>query len=181
MDCSLPCSSVHGLFQARILEWVAISFSRRSSQPRDQTGVFCTVGRSLPSETPGKSKEKSYCEIVCCLPVLIQYPFAFPHPAMILEVLPSAGGFCPLLIQIITTLPVDNAWNPTIWNWFPKALTFSLRFLFVCFNGKYPQRKCLWELKQQLFKYSSSLSIIPAETWLFLISLQLAISFPPEI
>ena len=35
MDCSLPGSSVHGNFQARILEWVAISFSRRSFQPRD--------------------------------------------------------------------------------------------------------------------------------------------------
>ena len=35
MDCSLPGSSVHGIFQARILEWVAISFSRRSSRPRD--------------------------------------------------------------------------------------------------------------------------------------------------
>ena len=37
MDCSLPCSSVRGILQARILEWVAISFSRRSSQPRDRT------------------------------------------------------------------------------------------------------------------------------------------------
>ena len=35
MDCSPPGSSVHGIFQARILEWVAISFSRGSSQPRD--------------------------------------------------------------------------------------------------------------------------------------------------
>ena len=35
MDCSLPGSSVHGILQARILEWVAISLSRRSSQPRD--------------------------------------------------------------------------------------------------------------------------------------------------
>ena len=35
MDCSLPGSSVHEIFQARILEWVAISFSRRSSEPRD--------------------------------------------------------------------------------------------------------------------------------------------------
>ena len=35
MDCSLPGSSVHGILQARILEWVAISFSRGSSQPRD--------------------------------------------------------------------------------------------------------------------------------------------------
>ena len=34
MDCSLPGSSIHGIFQARILEWVAISFSRRSSYPR---------------------------------------------------------------------------------------------------------------------------------------------------
>ena len=39
MDCSLPGSSVHGVLQARILECVAISFSRGSSSPRDQTGV----------------------------------------------------------------------------------------------------------------------------------------------
>ena len=35
MDCSLPGFSVHGIFQARILEWGAISFSKRSAQPRD--------------------------------------------------------------------------------------------------------------------------------------------------
>ena len=35
MDCSLPGSSVHVIIQVRIMEWVAISFSRRSSQPRD--------------------------------------------------------------------------------------------------------------------------------------------------
>ena len=45
MDCSLPGSSVHGIFQARILEWVAIPFSRRSSQPRNQTQVSCIAGR----------------------------------------------------------------------------------------------------------------------------------------
>ena len=38
---SLPGSSVHGIFQARILEWVAISFSRGSSQPRDLTHISC--------------------------------------------------------------------------------------------------------------------------------------------
>ena len=45
MDCSLPGSSVHGIFQARILEWVAISYSRWSSQPRDRTRVSCTACR----------------------------------------------------------------------------------------------------------------------------------------
>ena len=39
MDCSLSGSPVHGIFQAWILEWVAISFSRGSSQPRDRTGI----------------------------------------------------------------------------------------------------------------------------------------------
>ena len=37
MDCSLPSSSVHGILQARVLEWVAISFSRGYSRPKDQT------------------------------------------------------------------------------------------------------------------------------------------------
>ena len=45
MDCSPPGSSVHGIFEARILERVAISFSRRASWPRDWTQVSPTVGR----------------------------------------------------------------------------------------------------------------------------------------
>ena len=45
MDCSPPSSSVHWILQARILEWVAISFSRESSWPRDWTQVSCIAGR----------------------------------------------------------------------------------------------------------------------------------------
>ena len=45
MDCSLPGSSVPGILQAGILEWVALSFSRRSSQPRDRTWVSRIAGR----------------------------------------------------------------------------------------------------------------------------------------
>ena len=45
MACSLPGFSVHGIFQASILEWVTISFSRRSSRPRDWTQVSHIVGR----------------------------------------------------------------------------------------------------------------------------------------
>ena len=44
-DCSSPGSSVHGILQARILEWVAISFSRASSRPRDRTRVSRIAGR----------------------------------------------------------------------------------------------------------------------------------------
>ena len=44
MDCSLS-GSVHGIFQARVLEWIAISFSRGSSRPRNRTRVCCIAGR----------------------------------------------------------------------------------------------------------------------------------------
>ena len=42
LECSLLDSSVHGISQVRILEWVAFSFSRESSWPRDQAHIFCT-------------------------------------------------------------------------------------------------------------------------------------------
>ena len=45
MDYSLPAFSVHDIFKARVVEWVASSFSRGSSQPRDQTWVSRIVGR----------------------------------------------------------------------------------------------------------------------------------------
>ena len=49
MDCSLPGSSVHGIFQARILEWVAISYSRESSPIRDRTCISCVscIGKQI--------------------------------------------------------------------------------------------------------------------------------------
>ena len=54
LDCSPPGSSVHGILQPIILEWVAILFSRVSSWPRDQTRVSHTAGRSfIPFEPPG--------------------------------------------------------------------------------------------------------------------------------
>ena len=45
MDCSPPHSSIQGILQAIILEWVAIPFSKKSSQPKDQTWVSCIAGR----------------------------------------------------------------------------------------------------------------------------------------
>ena len=49
-----PASSVHGILQSRILEWVAISSSRGSSQPRDGTHISCIAGGFFTTEPPGK-------------------------------------------------------------------------------------------------------------------------------
>ena len=65
MDCSSPGLSVHGVSQARILEWVAISFSRGSSPPRDQTQVSLIAGRWLPLSHQGSPMmSKFYIKIV---------------------------------------------------------------------------------------------------------------------
>ena len=48
MDCSLPGSTDHRIFQAKVLKWAAISFSRGSSRPRDRTWASCTTGRFFP-------------------------------------------------------------------------------------------------------------------------------------
>ena len=53
MDCSLPDSSVHGIFQARVLEWIAISFSRGSSRPGIETRSPPLQADTLPSQPPG--------------------------------------------------------------------------------------------------------------------------------
>ena len=57
MDCSPPGSSVHGILQASILEWGAISFSRASSQPRDWTHVFCIGMQILHHRTIWKAQD----------------------------------------------------------------------------------------------------------------------------
>ena len=60
MDCSLPSSSVHGILQERILECVAISFSRGSSQFRDWTRVSCIAGRFFTTEPPELTLIKAF-------------------------------------------------------------------------------------------------------------------------
>ena len=57
VDCSPPGSSVHGILQARVLEWVAISFSRGSSQPRIKPGSPEWQADSLPTELSGKPSD----------------------------------------------------------------------------------------------------------------------------
>ena len=56
IDCSPPGFSVHGILQARILEWVAISSSKGSSRPRDWTRNYCITGGFFTTEPPAKPK-----------------------------------------------------------------------------------------------------------------------------
>ena len=69
MDCSPPDSSVHGILQSRILEWVAILFSRGSSQPRDWTEVSTIAGRFF---TDWATRE-AYIALAMVLSLILQF------------------------------------------------------------------------------------------------------------
>ena len=108
IDCSPPGSSVRGILQARILEWVAISFSRESSWPRGQTRVSCPVGRlcthSVPAELWGK-------------PRWLYMPTSFPETLM---------GWAYLWLLLIMFSWEDDHRICSWWWWppTPPALSF---------------------------------------------------------
>ena len=72
MDFSLPGSSVHGISQARIWKWVAVSFSRGSSQPTNQTRVSCTGSRILYRWATREAQVQSFT----FLPTVCKFPFS---------------------------------------------------------------------------------------------------------
>jgi len=69
MDCSPPNSSVHGLFPIWMLDWIAMSFSRESSRPRDQTRVFCIscTGRWILYHWATWKTHVCLCVYICSL------------------------------------------------------------------------------------------------------------------
>ena len=98
MDCSLPSSLVHGIFQARVLTWVTISLSRGSSWPRDLTQVSCIAGQCFvvwaTRESPSHSNVLCLVSQSCptlCDPMDCSPPGSCVHgilQARILEWLP---------------------------------------------------------------------------------------------
>ena len=80
MDCSHQTQlSLHGIFQARILEWVSISSFRGSSQPRDWTCIFYITGRLFTTEPPGSPILHSGCTNFCSNQQYIKFLFSL-HP-----------------------------------------------------------------------------------------------------
>ena len=78
MDCSPPGSSFHGIFQARILKWVAIPFSKESFQLKDPTGVSHTVGRLFTLSHYGRL---GYWGALPC-PLLGVFPIQESNPGL---------------------------------------------------------------------------------------------------
>ena len=135
IDCSLPSSSVHGILQARVLEWVAISFSRGSSQPRDRTWVSCIGGRhfnlyatrdmetSPPSQFPPLGGRVSISNTMSLFWSFIFCPTSFWR-----EWAAFLGAWCPLLVFRSCFVEVDQHSNDFLMNlwgrkWSPRPIS----------------------------------------------------------
>ena len=82
MDCSPPGSSVLGILQARILEWVIIPFSRGSSRPRERNQVFCTTDRLFTSWSTEKAHttSQSLLKFISTELLMLSNHLIFCHP-----------------------------------------------------------------------------------------------------
>ena len=130
MDCSLPGSFVHGILQARILEWVAISFSRGSSRPRYQTRVSCIAGRFFTIWAARKAHLCIHVFILPKTPLLSRLPHNIEQSSMCYTV----GPYWLSILNIDVYMSVSNSltipsshpphWQPLVhslnpWDWFP--------------------------------------------------------------
>ena len=117
MHCSPSGSSVHGILQTRMLEWVAISSPRESSQPRDQTQVSCIEGRFFTTWTMKRAyyfqREVQMCSLT-------------PH------VLLFPAYLCNRNIIFTSDLPNNyKNWS----NFYPDRNIYSHEFAYHCSNA----------------------------------------------
>ena len=114
-DGSPPGSSVHGLVQARILEWVPIPFSRGSSQPRDRTQVSCIVGRFFILWAMAQmhmdnifSKKKYKCKNFSSWRIVITLGLCLLKSSYFYSQLFIAMKSEFLLVLVLTTMPTSS-------------------------------------------------------------------------
>ena len=120
----LPGSSVHGIFQARILEWIAVSFSRGSSQPRDWTWVSCIVSRQFTIWAIGEAQQSG-----------VQKHLQILYPLIRLTPLLLYNDLLCLLLQSLSwghfvsykyDYPRFFFWFPFVWDTILHHITFIL-------------------------------------------------------
>ena len=117
-DCSFPGSSVHGIFQARTLEWLAIPFSRGSSQTRNWIRVSCIAGRFFTVWATGIIALQ-YCIGFCCTTWInhkyIHVCSSCPPPQHPYPLPPTALGYHRAL-----------CWAPCVIEWLPISYLFCI-------------------------------------------------------
>ena len=124
MDCSLRGSSVHEIFQAVVLEWIAISFSKGSSQPRDRTWVSRIVDRRF---TIWATREVRHIVYVCNMGYLV--PLHMKYGSLVI--------YSSYKLDFFSVYPVQYEIGCTMSN-FPEFCIWTSGFVCFCIPSAYP-------------------------------------------
>ena len=134
MDCSLPGSSVHGILQARILEWIAIPFSRGSSQPRDGTWVSHIAGRLFTIWATREALNWFHKDAVCVRSSPGEYQLSVGGT----NITPQLWGirnvtflYTSELIPFWTPNPISTEGNSTCYFWDPWLIVVHQFWNFI--------------------------------------------------
>ena len=146
MDCSLPGSSVHGILQARILEWVSVSYSRGSSWLRDWTRVSCIGRQILYHQCHHDSVTEKYNPKVTGVRTLSREdPLKeemSTHSSILAWSIPWTEE--PGKLQSIRSQRVECDWNDIAWHGKMRLGVPSILTSPACPHGGYPtQSQCL--------------------------------------
>ena len=117
VNCSLPGSSVYGILLARTLEWVAISFSRGSSQPRNRTHVSCIAGRFF---TVWATREASLI-VIYIFDIRVTWT---PDTRGGVGVAPGSRPVCNWLFAVSSRLITSTI--RSLWTWWSSSTRGSL-------------------------------------------------------
>ena len=132
MGCSLPGSSVHGILQARRLEWDAVSFSRGSSRPRNRTQVSCIAGRFFTNQATGEAP--SLLKFMSIWSVTLSNHLILCRPLLLLpSISPASGSFAmsqffPSGGQSFGVSALNSVFPMNIQDQFPLGLTGWISF-----------------------------------------------------
>ena len=136
MDCSLPGSSIYGILQARMLEWVAMPFSRGSSQPRDQTHVSCIGRWILYHRATREAPLPLLIFNTAARVLLLKHPL--DHVPPLLKTLPDCPISCRVKSSLYPSLHAqDDLTVPQPCR--ANSCSESLHLLFLCLGCSSPQ------------------------------------------
>ena len=159
MDCSPPGSSVHGVHQARRLQWIAISFSRGSSQPKDRTWDSCIVSGVFTAWVTSKALSREPC--VPCIGRWGLNPWTdHQGSACISDFQTTFWGSSPVLSHRHVHVPFPQAQTRTHIFLASHRITFILWFyvfgvfLNALIDVRVPQQKNLKTIVKMLNKSS---------------------------
>ena len=166
MDYSLLGFSVHGIFQARVLEWVAISFFRRSSRPRDWTPVSRIVGRCFTVWALNTTHPAIYLSVTPpSYKKVLPYGRKYPLHVLLFFFFPLFGHHATLPLKYTLKKVTGKKMSQVYLQIFPLLLTLSCPLVKLFLMHHQLHDDTLWEKRNRACKALDYKQLLNMKAW----------------